>query len=101
MIEVMVSFMVLLITLAFFTSAINFASSAQMRSTDAVREADNEYTSLRATINTENMSNNFGGLSDTGLTNPKSITVTGTDGSNITLNAYQYTSGDSIFWVYR
>ena len=100
MIEVMVAFMVLLITLALFTGAINFASSAQMKSTDAVREADNEYTALRATINTENMNNDFGGSSNNSL-NPKSITVTGTDGCNITLNAYQYTSGDSVFWVYR
>lgn len=102
MMEVIVSFMVLLIVLALFTGAINFASSAQMRSIDARRESDNEYKQLRETINAENQSGEHGDRSDSGLSDPATVSVTASDGTTqITLNAYKYTSGDSVFWVFR
>ncbi|MCR5740246.1 MAG: hypothetical protein K6G43_10570 [Lachnospiraceae bacterium] len=96
-IEVMVSFIVLLLVLALFTGSINFASSAQMRSIDARREADSEYKAFHATINSETPA---GDEADNKY-NPEMITVYGTDGNPVNLNAYKYTSGDSVYWVFR
>ena len=37
----------------------------------------------------------------TGVTSGDSITIEGTDGSDITINAVQYRSGDTVYWVFR
>jgi len=100
LVEVMVAFTVLLIILALFAGAINSASAAQMSSIDARRTADNAHFELRGKIHSESITPGASaGDSSTGES--RSVSLTGTDGSNIELKAYKYTGGDSVYWVFR
>lgn len=103
MVEVMVAFIVLLLVLGLLTTAINSASAAQMNSIDTRRSTDADYQALHATINSENVTNTDPSTDSLGNSREKneSDPITGTDGNTIKLTAYKYTSGDTVYWVYR
>ncbi len=104
MVEVMVAFIVLLIVLALLTGAINYASSAQMNSIDTRRTSDDDFKKLHEVINTENNTHSDPATDPAGGTREKNdidTPIVGTDGNPITLSAYKYESGDSVYWVYR
>ena len=103
MVEVMVAFIVLLLVLGLLTTAINSASSAQMNSIDTRRSADKDYIDLHTVINTENVTGANPSTDSSGNTREKNETdsITLTDGTAIKLTAYKYTSGDTVYWVYR
>ena len=94
LVEILVAFMVLIIVVAAFTGAVNSASAATVNSIDRRRTYDSEYSGLRQKLSEEDTPGNKG----TGLST--STTLTGCDG-NITLTAYQYTSGGTTYWVFR
>ena len=99
LVEVIVAFMVLLIVLALFTGAINAASASVNNSIDIRRTTDEEYSSLCAMRSQEDTdSSKAPGSNGTGLT--ASENVQGTK-EQLTLTAYQYQSGDTVYWVYR
>ncbi|MBP5554540.1 MAG: prepilin-type N-terminal cleavage/methylation domain-containing protein [Lachnospiraceae bacterium] len=99
LVEVMVAFTVLMIVVAMFTGATNFASATINNSIDIRRTADEEYENFRKELSKEKKT---GSPSTTMRTaeSPVSVTIAGTDG-NHDLIAYQYKSGDSIYWVFR
>ncbi len=100
MIEVVVAFIVLLIVLAVFTTAVNSASSAQLNSIDNRREADSDYLKLRDKLLFEKTNaGEIPGSRSEGINTI--VTVTGTDGDQIDLTAYKYIGGETIYWVYR
>ena len=99
LVEIMVAFIVLMIVIAAFTGAVNAASASLNNSKDIRQRSDNDYVALHDCLNAENI-NHTPGLSSKNPTAPKTFTVTGTDG-DITLNAYQYESGETVYWVFR
>ena len=104
MVEVMVAFIVLLLVLALLTGAINYASSAHMNSIDTRRASDRDFKQLHEVINNEDVTHSDPGTDPSGGTREKNDTdtpIVGTDGNGITLTAYKYESGDSVYWVYR
>ena len=110
LVEVMVAFVVLMIVLAMFTASVNAASASVINSIDIRRISDNEYTGLRKIMAREDRENSpitFNGNAGsetpgrTGVTSGDSITLKGTDGSDITISAVQYRSGDTVYWVFR
>ena len=103
MVEVMVAFIVLLLVLALLTTAINSASAAQMNSIDTRRTTDSDYKALHETINAENVTYADPSTDSVGNSREKneSDPITCTDGTTIKLTAYKYTSGDTVYWVYR
>jgi hypothetical protein len=110
LVEVMVSFIVLMIVLAMFSSTITFGSSSIMRSIETRRTSDNEYIVFRNAITTESRTNVISYNSDGDpntidcirtSTESKVETISTTDDSTIELAAYQYKSGDTIYWVFR
>ena len=104
LVEVMVAFIVLLITLALFSNAITFAGNASNNSIDTRRAADSDYSNLHSLLASETSpGSKCAGISDTGLVPSDSIktsSVSGNDGI-ISLNAYKYESGSTVYWVYR
>jgi hypothetical protein len=110
LVEVMVAFVVLMLVLAMFTASVNAASASITNSIDIRRTSDNDYIGLRKILAQEDCENTpvaFNGnpgsetAGRTGVTSGDNITVTGTDNSNITINAVQYRSGDTVYWVFR
>ena len=110
LVEVMVAFVVLMIVLAMFTASVNAASASITNSIDIRRTSDNDYIKLRNTMTNEDINNSlimFNGNPGsetpgrTGVTSEDNITLKGTDGSDITINAVQYRSGDTVYWVFR
>ena len=110
LVEVMVAFIVLMIVLAMFSSTINFGSSSIMHSIETRRVSDNEYIAFRNALAKESRSNtvNYDHDSDPDTidcvrtsTEAKEETISTTDGLNVKLTAYQYKSGDTIYWVFR
>ncbi len=99
LVEIMVAFIVLMIVIAMFTGAITSAGTAVSHSIDIRRTSDNEYSAFHSALNEEKRTNSVSTLRVT-ETAPKQTTITGTNG-NVTLTAYQYKSGDTIYWVYR
>ncbi len=100
LVEIMVAFIVLMIIVAMFTGAVNFASSAINNSTDIRRTSDREYSELRTELNKESRNSSYvSALLQPGI--KSETTVTATDGSTVTLTAYQYKSGDTVYWVFR
>ncbi|MBO4610390.1 MAG: prepilin-type N-terminal cleavage/methylation domain-containing protein [Lachnospiraceae bacterium] len=99
LVEIMVAFIVLMIVIAAFTGAINAASASVNNSKDIRQRADNDYTALHESLNAENLSHSVGSNSKN-PSSPKTFTITGTDG-DITLKAYQYESGETVYWVFR
>ena len=108
LVEVMVAFMVLLIVLAMFSGVINSGSAAIMNSIDIRRTSDNEYIELRKTLakeareSTPQAYTSAPGSMGSGRTGTiKSITIQDVSGNDIPITAYQYRSGDTIYWVFR
>lgn len=110
LVEVMVAFVVLMLVLAMFTASVNATSASIINSIDIRRTSDNDYIGLRKTIAQEDRDNTpvaFSGNPGsetpgrTGITSGDNIVLTGTDGSDITINAVQYRSGDTVYWVFR
>ncbi len=105
LVEVTVAFMVLLIVLALFTGAINSASASVNNSIDIRRTSDEEYSGLCAMKSEEDTSTaKLPGSNGTGITSSQSIQGTKEVGGvkeQINLTAYQYQSGDTVYWVYR
>ena len=110
LVEVMVAFVVLMLVLAMFTASVNAASASITNSIDIRRTSDNDYIGLRKILAQEDRDNTpvaFDGTPGsekpgrTGVTSGDSITIEGTDGSDITINAVQYRSGDTVYWVFR
>ena len=99
LVEIMVAFIVLMIVVAMFTGAITSASAAVNHSIDIRRTSDDEYVAFHSALNEEKRTNSASALRVT-ETAPKQTTITGTAG-DVTLTAYQYKSGDTIYWVYR
>lgn len=99
LVEIIVAFMVLLIVVALFTASINSASAAVNNSTDIRRTSDREYSAYRSGLANEMKNPSYTNPLKTGQP-PVEITVTGTEG-NITLSAQQYSSGDSVYWVFK
>lgn len=105
LVEVIVAFMVLLIVLALFTGAINAASASVNNSIDIRRTTDSEYSALCEMRNQEDTdSSKAPGSNGTGVTASENVQgtkeVAGVK-EQITLTAYQYQSGDTVYWVYR
>lgn len=99
LVEVMVAFTVLMIVVAMFTGATNFASATINNSIDIRRTADEEYENFRKELSKEKKTNSPSTTMRTAQS-PVSVSISGTDG-NYDLTAYQYKSGDSIYWVFR
>jgi hypothetical protein len=99
LVEIMVAFIVLMIVIGAFTGAINGASAALNHSKDIRQRSDNDYTALHDSLNDENLNHSVGSNSKNPSA-PKTFTITGTDG-DITLSAYQYESGETVYWVFR
>ncbi|MBP3754123.1 MAG: prepilin-type N-terminal cleavage/methylation domain-containing protein [Lachnospiraceae bacterium] len=99
LVEVMVAFIVLMIVVAMFTGAINFASATINNSIDIRRTADEEYENFREELSKEKKTNSPSTTMRTPEA-PVTITIPGTDTSH-DLTAYQYRSGDSVYWVFR
>ncbi|MCR4793261.1 MAG: hypothetical protein K5871_10955 [Lachnospiraceae bacterium] len=99
-IEIMVSFMLLLIALAMFTGAITFAGSSSSNSIDMRRATDNDYTNVRTLVEEEDsVITIMPGDNSTGAA--KVTTLTDTDGNPVLLTAYRYDSGSTVYWIYR
>lgn len=99
LVEIMVAFIVLMIVIAAFTGAVNGASAAANNSKDIRQRSDNDYAALHDLLNDENLHHSAGSNSKNPSA-PKTFTILGTDG-DITLNAYQYESGETVYWVFR
>lgn len=99
LVEIMVAFIVLMIVIAAFTGAVNAASASLNNSKDIRQRSDNDYVALHDSLNAENI-NHTPGSGSKNPSAPKTFTIAGTDG-NITLNAYQYESGETVYWVFR
>ena len=99
LVEIMVAFIVLMIVIGAFTGAINAASASVNNSKDIRQRADNDYTALHDSLNDENLNHSVGSNSKN-PSSPKTFTITGTDG-DITLKAYQYESGETVYGVFR
>ena len=101
LVEVMVAFVVLMLVLAMFTASVNAASASITNSIDIglrkiLAQEDRENTPVAFNGNPGSET-----AGRTGVTSGDNITVTGTDNSNITINAVQYRSGDTVYWVFR
>ena len=99
LVEVMVAFIVLMIVIAMFTGATDSASAAVTNSIDIRRSSDNEYEAYRKELTKHTRDNTYVSPMETGLTNNVSVTLI--DGSAKDITAYQYKSGDSVYWVFR
>ena len=108
LVEVMVAFIVLMIVLAMFSNTINFGSSAVMHSIETRRTSDNEYIRFHEILSQESRSSST--IEYRNDSNPATIDCgkTGTTKSlkdstdnDIGLTAYQYRSGDTVYWVFR
>ena len=108
LVEVMVAFIVLMIVLATFSDSISFASSSITYSIDLRRTSDNEYIDFHSFMVAEKRTSTEQAttLLDNRVTktaNTETVTIPAIDSSNpdITLTAYQYKSGDTIYWVFK
>lgn len=100
LVEIMVAFIVLMIVVAMFTGAVNFASATINNSIDIRRKSDSEYSALCTELNKESRNSSYvSALLQPGM--KKETDVTATDGSTVTLTAYQYISGDTVYWVFK
>ena len=114
LVEIMMAFIVLMIVVAMFTGAITSAGTAVSHSIDIRRISDQEYSNLHEYMNEEkrtsvtetrndpkwinivqrtDTSNNIVFSTSTAVTDPTSIPAS--------LTAYQYKSGDTIYWVFK
>ena len=100
LVEVLVAFIVLMIVIAMFTGSTRFAGASVTNSIDIRRTYDSEYESYRSEISYEEKNGSPRTPSMRTSEPPVTISITGTDG-NHDLTAYQYESGDSIYWVFR
>ncbi len=98
LVEIMVAFIVLMIVIAMFTGAITSAGSAVNYSIDIRRTSDKEYIDFHTALNEEKQTNTVSSMRVPDVT--KSYVVSGTNG-DITVTAYQYKSGDTVYWVFR
>jgi len=104
LVEVMVAFIVLMIVLALFTGTINFASATVNNSIDIRRRSDSEYTALHSELSREAQDASYVSPLNTSNTRSVSLSDPGavTDpGVSASLTAYQYKSGDTVYWVFK
>ena len=99
LVEVMVAFIVLMIVVAMFTGATRAAGAAVTNSIDLRRTYDSEYENYRKELGKKYRDASYVSSMETGST--KDIPVTLTDGTTLNLTAYQYRSGNSVYWVFR
>ena len=97
LVEVTVAFIVLMIVIAMFTGATRSAGAAVTNSIDTRRTYDNEYENFRKELSEEARSSAYTSPMETGIT--KDVPLG--DGSGATITAYQYRSGDSVYWVFK
>ena len=100
LVEIMVAFIVLTTVIAIFTGAVSAASSAVTKSIDNRHTSDTGYTDLQKNIETESSP----GVNSDDPANPAIYQIDEADGltgSDINLNAYKYTSGGTVYWVFR
>ena len=100
LVEIMVAFIVLMIVIAIFTGAISAAGSSLNQSIDSRRTTDDNYKALHTALEAESVR---GAGCDASVT-PKTATINSADnrtGADISITAYRYTEGDTVYWVYR
>ena len=98
LVEVTVAFIVLMIVIAMFTGVTRSAGAAVTNSIDLRRTYDSEYEAYRKELG--KVARNSAYNSPMQASETKDITITTVDGTT-TITAYQYTSGDSVYWVFR
>ena len=107
LVEIMVAFIVLMIVIAMFTGVVTSASAAVNNSIDIRRTSDHEYTDLHNELNKEasNVSPAYISPLYQNLAKPAAFTntaaVTDASDTTISLTAYQYKSGDTVYWVFK
>ena len=109
LVEVMVSFIVLMIVLAMFSGSIASCSSLIYRSVDIRRTSDNEYIDFHDYMIEEKLSNGNPQPSELSARvshgDPVPYTFhaerNNSNSAEITLTAYKYQSGDTVYWVFK
>lgn len=109
LVEVMVSFIVLMIVLAMFSGSIASCSSAINHSIDIRRTSDNEYKDFHSYMIEEGLTEDKHTAdlwNRVSLTESKVETILKDPGNpgtstTITFTAMKYESGDTVYWVFK